>query len=264
MVVPAFVFATFIAYWLIVRWWVVSIEERGQFGDAFGAFNALVSAFAFTCLVVAIFLQKKELKLQREELTATREVLGKQHEQFALQTDSMKKQAFENTFFQLLNLHNEIVNAASALGATEKGRGCLDYLYNDRLRGYHSSANNTFGGSDSDALKIIKAGYNDFNEVYQARIGHYFRNLYNIIKFVKNSEVSDKRLYTNVIRAQLSSSEMGLLFYSCLWYENRYMSSKFKKMIEEFSLFEGLPIDILFNRNDEMVLYAPSAYGKPE
>ncbi|WP_131811097.1 hypothetical protein [Aequorivita soesokkakensis] len=47
-------------------------ESRGLFGDKFGAVNALFSALAFAGIIFTIFLQRKELKLQRQELVETR------------------------------------------------------------------------------------------------------------------------------------------------------------------------------------------------
>jgi hypothetical protein len=61
-------------------WWFTALgirepEQRGQFGDMFGAVNSLFSGLAFACLVYAIVLQRKELALQREELRLTRQEL---------------------------------------------------------------------------------------------------------------------------------------------------------------------------------------------
>lgn len=41
---------------------------RGQFGDMFGAVNALFSGLAFAGVIIAVILQKRELALQRREL----------------------------------------------------------------------------------------------------------------------------------------------------------------------------------------------------
>ena len=75
---------------VVVCLWAVSwgliwaFEEdptvRGQFGDMFGAVNALFSGLAFAGVVVVIFLQRRDLEvqqkmlsLQMEELRASRE-----------------------------------------------------------------------------------------------------------------------------------------------------------------------------------------------
>lgn len=56
---------------------VSPMEARGQFGDMFGALNAIFSGGALVGVVIAIILQRRELELQRKELKLTREELKK-------------------------------------------------------------------------------------------------------------------------------------------------------------------------------------------
>lgn len=58
--------------YLIIKY---TVEDRGTFGDSFGAINALFSGLAFGGIIYTILLQRKELTLQREELQLTREEL---------------------------------------------------------------------------------------------------------------------------------------------------------------------------------------------
>lgn len=58
------------AYFLLPDW-----QTRGQFGDVFGAANALFSGLAFAGLIFAILLQREDLALQRTELELTRREL---------------------------------------------------------------------------------------------------------------------------------------------------------------------------------------------
>lgn len=51
----------------------LTLEERGQFGDAFGTINSLFTGLAFAALIATIFLQRDELALQRTELKLQRE-----------------------------------------------------------------------------------------------------------------------------------------------------------------------------------------------
>lgn len=88
-------------------------ELFGTFGDSFGALNTLFSGFAFAGIIISIFLQSKELK-------ATREEVQEQKKEFERQTKIFKKQAFENTFFQMLNLHNEIIKSINIVSSSKK------------------------------------------------------------------------------------------------------------------------------------------------
>ncbi|HGS4675811.1 MULTISPECIES: hypothetical protein [Vibrio] len=59
-------------------WFLLDKDPIGQsaFGSMFGASSALFSGLAFLGLIYTIFLQMKELSLQRDELKLTRECSG--------------------------------------------------------------------------------------------------------------------------------------------------------------------------------------------
>jgi hypothetical protein len=57
----------------------------GQFGDTFGALNALFSGLAFAFLIASIDLQRRELRLQREELQMQRQEMADSRAVLALQ-----------------------------------------------------------------------------------------------------------------------------------------------------------------------------------
>lgn len=74
-----------VAIWLLAAtllWLLLpTLEERGQFGDLFGAVNALFSGLAFAGLYSALKVQQSQLELQRNELTLQREELRMQREE---------------------------------------------------------------------------------------------------------------------------------------------------------------------------------------
>lgn len=71
--------------WLVggfVVWWLnVDPETRGQFGDMFGAVNALFTGLAFAGLLVTLRTQQHQLELQRTELALQRDELKLQREE---------------------------------------------------------------------------------------------------------------------------------------------------------------------------------------
>jgi len=175
-------------------------DERGSFGDMFGAANALFAGLAFAGLIYTLLLQRKELGLQRKELELTRQELKGQRAQMEIQNQTMHKQAFESTFFQLIRLHNDIV-ASQTYSYGEMmpvtGRGCFTYWFSDFRGSYVKLDDELPVGPTSDAvaLKTIKESYAEFYKRRQSVVGHYFRNLQNIIQFVKNSNIDDKHIY---------------------------------------------------------------------
>ena len=113
--------------------------------------------------------------------------------------------------------------------------------------------------NNQSKIEIINSAYKNFYEKNQSEIGHYFRSLYNISKFIHMSEIGDKRLYSNLLRAQLSVNEMALLFYNCL---SELGCKKFKPLIEEYSLLKGIPEELLIDSAAHKQHYKPGAFIK--
>ncbi len=61
--------------YLLILFLIPLETNRGTFGDSFGAINSLFSGLAFAGIIYTIFLQRKELSLQRLELMETRKEL---------------------------------------------------------------------------------------------------------------------------------------------------------------------------------------------
>ena len=72
-------------------------DSLGTFGDSFGSIGSLFSALAFAGVIWSIFLQRQELNAQREEMR-------EQREEFELQTQNLKQQRFETSFFKQLDV----------------------------------------------------------------------------------------------------------------------------------------------------------------
>lgn len=255
---------------------VKHLKTAGEYGDMFGSVNALFSGFAFLGVIVAIFLQCQELRLQREELSDTREVLTEQRKEMTLQNEALRKQQFESMFFQMVSLHNQIVNdldytdrkpvrgsqiaprsmmnrAPTFSGQTEvvRGRDVFEVLYKqlkslvmDKKEGFNSNT--------------VRAAYNEFYQKNSADLGHYFRNLYNVVKYVHRHAGSHREDYFSIIRAQLSSFELVLLHYNCWCGMGR---GKFQEYVLEHNLLEHLEKDLLMGSRHDAKM-EPNASGE--
>jgi len=74
-VIPVLIITIIFALWLLSGVWIYNTfdaENRGSIGDMFGAVNALFSGFALFGIIFTIYMQRKELGLQRIELADTR------------------------------------------------------------------------------------------------------------------------------------------------------------------------------------------------
>lgn len=197
----------------------------GQFGDYVGGLlNPTFSFLALLALLATLGLQIRELKISAKELKNSAEALVKQNE-------TLRQQTFEGTFFELLKLHNEIVMSLRITQPSLSGRACFPF-YLDELEGRLINAKAT------DDYSLFVEVYETFYSLYQADLGHYFRLLYNVIKLVKGKALSDQHFYANLVRAQLSSAELKLLFYNCI---TRWGNEKFKPLVEEFALLKTVP-----------------------
>lgn len=244
---------------LVVAIWTSTVYNEVWGHGRFESINALFAGLAFSALLVAILLQRKELMLQREELEDTREELKGQKEQLALQNTTMKKQSFETTFFQLLSLHHDIVRSMNLTPHTSThGRGSFEILYSF-LR--QEAAHPPPQAANQETRQQLSLIYRAFSRKYQVHVGHYFRNLYHIVTFVDRSEVlskQEKRLYTTFVRAQLSSFELLLLFYNCL--ADGLGSGEFNELVHKYALLKNLTTMLLIDETAHKPLFSASAY----
>lgn len=242
--------------WAMYWAWVTPYVTESKFDPL----NALFSGLAFWGVIYAILLQRNELALQRKELELTRNEVRGQKEQLKAQNVTLEHQRFENTFFSLLNLFSDLVNSIEIgqplSGNSLKGRACFSLFFNEFQNAYGNVKMET---KSQDLLVLCKGSYDRFAGSRQIYVGHYFRTLYNIIKFVANSEVGNKQIYVNLVRAQLSSPELNLLFYNCL---SDYGNKKFKPFVEQFGLLENMELSHLLDPRHKD-LYLESAFKSP-
>jgi hypothetical protein len=249
----------------VVLFYVALTEQRTDFGTNRKVLEAQTEALK---------QQIKEFELQREELSATRKV-------FNIQSKTLKKQQFESTFFNLLNLHHEIVNSIDLRSRVDKypgfekhfTRGLSDDEKNQKIievttgrdcfvkfcKGFRNTyKENKEENPETKERELCEKSYQEYYENHQSDLGHYFRNLYHIFKFIKNSEVKNKKSYTSLVRAQLSNDELFLLFYNS---SSELGSEKFLPLIEEFHLLKNLNRKFFIEENNHKSFYKESAYG---
>jgi Putative phage abortive infection protein len=220
-----------------------------------GSVASLFSLGAFLLIYATFLAEQKQIAQQDKELED-------QKHQFQLQQESIKRQNFESSFFQLLGLHNELVAGMLHINGP-RGRQCFSAYYSNFgdareqwiRRRHQISTPFAVPLTPYNTKAEIIAYYDDYYREREANLGHYFRNLYHIIKFVKTSDEQNKRRYTSLVRAQLSKYELFFLFYNCL---SSY-GEGFKPLIEEFGLLEHLDKKLLLDPSHEH-FYAASAF----
>lgn len=252
--------------WILIDKYIDSSTDQGTFGDMFGAVNALFSGLAFAGLIATLLYQREELKLQRKEL-------NEQKLEFREQNKTLKRQRFENTFFNMLSLQQEIVanisfdevktifdfNAQTqdVQRTSYNGRSLFREMYlNLKVsigkKQFYQGVKGAIQANNYSAYSYISA---------TTRFDHYFRHLYRIFKYVDTSDLipnNERYEYACIVRSQLSDYELVMLFYNCLTSNGR---AKFKPLIEKYVIFNNLREELLANAEHKK-LYAETAYDK--
>jgi Putative phage abortive infection protein len=243
-----------------------STAKIGTFGDFVGGtLNPVFAFISFLALLYTINIQLKELALSRQELRLTREELSKSADALQSQNETSKRQRFENTLFSMIGVLNQIVvdMDIGGLNNTKSGRDCfnvfftqLEALYSQR--GYHISM------GDSPALiekrkqhskSRLNTAYDKFYLSTHTELGHYFRVLFNIFRYIDRNEIEED-IYHKLFRAQFSDQELLIIFYNTLSQQGRPLMEYAKK----FALFDNLNTEALF-RKEHMDLMDPEAFA---
>lgn len=263
---------------------------RGVFGDKFGAINALFSGLAFAGIIFTIYLQRRELALQRLDIEE--------------QNETLRQQRFENGFFHLLTLHADIVDKLEI--TSHYKRQAFSYFI-DLLKG-SSEAFTSFQplskltkeeqhqlraapvltpqmqahlepGEISTVLemlthdpsivgqyldidasfhqRLVDAAYKAAHEKSKDGLSHYFRNLYHVYRFIDESKLIDdeaRHAYARIVRAQLSDAELVAILYNCLAFSggngDKHLEFGYPKMTRL-----ALKYDVLQNINHQSVIH---------
>jgi len=223
----------------------------GQLGDFAGGFlNPLLSFLALMAVLKTMALQRIEMRAaQKEARIATQE----QRQQTAVYS----RQIFESTLFGLLDVQAKILNDINAGGRS--GRSAIEFIVNECMSS--SQYTNALFYPDMRNSKDVRKCLESFWFDWKGSVGHYFRNLYWIMKTIDSSrdgfDLEDriksngkvgqrfyvdylrKRNYTSLVRAQLSEFEMALLQLNCLTEDG----ADLKYYVEKYSLLKPLGED---------------------
>jgi hypothetical protein len=206
----------------------------GQVGDLFGGVNALFAALAFAGVGIAAYQQWKS-------------------------TQIAFKQSIETTFFSALELHHRIIDGLKfdrdrvlpakyddvkrmlvLSGRPEPDRQPAAYgreVFAEVLRGisYVSTGPSTYK-TTIDNYELLQTEHNYV-------LGHYFRNLYQILKLIDRDEALDpggKQKYASVLRAQLSSDELAVLMVNCAG--TMVDRGEFRVLLVRYRMLEHAPL----------------------
>ncbi len=255
-------------------------SDWGTFGDFIGGtLNPIFALFSLFAIIYTIKIQTQELEFSREELEETRKELKEsriaqqeQSESLKLQNMGTQLQIFENTFFQLVDLFSKEKEGLFASNFKIDTYASIIKIHMDSKKVdipkyiFKNDEGLLTIKSITAYLYILKTfqkesriNYDEFNIKYESDTGSYFGQLYQIIKFIDESNIEYKQRYINILRAQFTKEELEFLFYHCL---GSIGKKRFKDLIERYEFFEH----IILNNNIEKQLleYDIKAFGKNE
>ncbi len=216
-----FVIAAWVSWAVVVLVGVFAFKTEwstwGQFGDAFGSYNALFTALAFAVVWWSGHMQREELILQRKELKAQREELVLQRGEMQDTRSVMKQQQFEATFFGMLRLLREYENEIEipSIGSPASGRQAWGEVLRRITPEIKKLKDDGVDLSEHVIVNIYEEKMRNFENV----LSPYFRTLYNLLKlisgtFTEGSE--DRKFYGNIVRAGLDSRQIQVLAMNAL------------------------------------------------
>jgi hypothetical protein len=231
-----------------------SLKNLGDYGSFVQGPVASLWALSGLIFIYTTFLaQRMQLMQQARELQD-------QKAQFESQQDSIRRQNFESAFFQLLDLQHKLTMEMRIVIRSTPfwrvgspvvgvGRECFEFLH-PIWKAYYDHCSST-----KDSRERILRAYEEFYGAHNSSLAPFFTSLYHVFKFVKESEMQNKRNYTSLVRAQLSAYELAFLFYNCL----TPYGKKFSPLVVEFGVLEHLDCRLLLEASHKG-LYPENAY----
>ena len=215
----------------------MTADKKGLFGDSFGALTALFSALAFGAFVITLWQQQEDLELTRTELKRSADALREQ-------SKNLQRQNFENTFFNMLNLQNDITDKLST-----------------HLFKIHSPGNFPLPYKVWDSFEKTVPSFVTFYHNEEEHIGYVLNNLFEIMKYVDQGNIENKKFYMDVLKVQFSSNILLLIFFYGF---SEYSRSHFKQLLEKYGFFEYLRYQESSEIDRLLLSYDKSVYGSNE
>ncbi|MES0872127.1 putative phage abortive infection protein [Pseudovibrio sp. SCP19] len=235
---------------------VKNLEKFAEFGDSFGALTSLFTALAFGGVLLT-------LKFQRDDLNLTRKEMASQRHESAL----MRMLEVHTSIISDLDIEKTAIKFSHILSSgrdqTYQGRDCFEFYYREFIEDlcrYTELTGETTSPEIYDEFMecprnllsqvhrddIVNCYDNTFKK-YRSDLGHYFRSLYSIFRYIGSTNSEELQAFAKVVRAQLSEYELALLYLNA----QSQRGKPFKKHINNFSLFDNLPEDFRANGDFE-------------
>lgn len=198
-------------------------DGRGTFGDMFGAVNALFSGLACVGIGYAIVLQHQEISLVRAEAAHAKSLLDAQNSHLLQQRLSENRRSAEGTFYHILALLNGVkssivLNSPRFASGGRSGARAFDII--ERYMVSKLPDHIRIEVEDSKGVLVQNSDFENFyrDEIlryYEDDLGHYFRLMRIILRFMDGLERDDGVLFAEILKSQLFNGEIRILLFHC-------------------------------------------------
>lgn len=168
-------------------------------------------------------------------------------------------QALENTILKQIEFHNSLLKGISinyestgrGFGAPHApvdayGKEAFEIFY-DTLQNNYKTMTGYFKNDINGEEKRIKDSFTKLYMEYGSLFGNYFKNLYLLVKYINNKDIVgfDNSYYIDLVKSQLSTYEILLLAYNCIWIQNKPKGENFIELAKNTNLLSALERDKL-------------------
>lgn len=262
--------------------------KAGQLGDFVGGFIGQIIALTGLCFLVATF--RTEFRRSRRERFETKYFELLQLHRANVEEMELKDASGRKVFVLLLREWRSILNIVRSLAQDESCQlsqlQLLQIAYYSLYFGVGPNSSRMLKASlstfDQEFVNLLEATLNEpwikyevasersFSftpfEGHQSRLGHYFRHLFQMVRYVEDNVPSDmdRKELMSTIRAQLSTHEQALLLLNSLtpigapWWN--------LKLIDRYRLVHNIPA-LFFAKElelDQNELFGADYFEKPE
>lgn len=218
-----------------------------DYGDLIDGVSGSFLAFASVLFILhTINEQRKDYVLNKKATEASILSLKEQIKEIEQTRQMHEEQHFETTFFQILQIHNELVRSfefTTPLHDIKTGKSALSSLYEEFYDKTHKSSN----------IDYIKSEFIKFTENHTLIFKQFFQSLEKILDFAihYNTNKKLKRDLLGFVSAQLSYHEEFFLIMYLYFSENKRLNNISKKC-RRFKVFDfqsEKPYDFLNTSN---------------
>lgn len=257
---PWWIAVSVLALWFInLGWGVWAMDNNpakgGEWGDIFGAVNALFSVGSILLIYHGIRMQRYEVELAKAELAESKKQTLAQKVALDKQNEATERQMFENTFFKLLDNvlseHRNATTSAGQSGSRAFANFAMEFLNNSN--GYIERLNN-----NPNYTLIDSDGYSAWVFEYATIFSGYLRANESLLSYLNNN-YRQYREYSKFISNRVSENELIILSLSPL------VADQFKPLgalIKKYNIIRPITTDQ--NINSLVALTYKAFYGDTE